>query len=177
VDFLDLSCDQNSELNYGDVFMRTSSRRSTSTSKAKSSRTSGSFRSSSKWGKSSKRKGTGCAPGYASVCSTFQNKVQGFRTLCEQTKGTAKGNRPSPAALKTFGNWINKGANVWKVSNSQLNRWCKTTQGFKSATSAKNALCKRFGKSAIKAVCPSKTGGFIVAAAPTVKGRTFNFPK
>ncbi len=149
--------------------MRTSSRQSSTTNKLSTTRKSstGSFRA----------KSTGCAPGYSSVCNTFQNKVQGFRTLCEQTTGSSKGARPTPATLKTFGNWINKGANVWKVSSSQVNRWCKPSNSIKSATSAKSALCKRFGKSAIKAVCPSKTGGFIVAVAPTVKGRAFNFPK
>ena len=50
-----------------------------------------------------------------------------------------------------------------------------TDQKYKTNTAAKSALCKRFGKNTIKAVCSSKTG-FIVAAAPTWKGKTFTFP-
>lgn len=122
-------------------------------------------------------RGAGCAPGYSSICSTFENKVRGFRVLCEQTRGTAKRSRPSPATLKSFGNWINKGANVFKVTNTQLNKWCTTNQSIKSTTSAKNVLCKKFGKSTIKAVACAKTGGFIVATAPTCQGKTFTFPK
>ena len=163
--------------------MNSKSRRSTT-----SSRSTRSFSSTgSGWGQSSSspsgraRKsnvgGAGCARGYSSICNTFENKVRGYRVLCEQTRGTAKRNRPSPATLKTFGNWINKGANVYKVTNAQLNKWSTTNQSIKSTTSAKSVLCKKFGKSTIKAVACAKTGGFIVATAPTCHGKTFTFPK
>jgi hypothetical protein len=119
---------------------------------------------------------SGIAPGYRQVNNIFINKVQSYRTLCEQTTGAANKNRPSPAALKSFSNWINKGAVICKISNAQINKWCNTATPIKSATTAKTVLCSRFGKSAIKAVTFGKTG-FIVACAPTVNGKTFKFPK
>lgn len=122
-------------------------------------------------------KGTNCAHGYGNINDMFETKVKCFRMLCDQTRGTAKGTRPTPAHLKTFANWVNKGANVYKVTNTQINKWCNTNQSFKSTTSAKNILCKKFGKSTIKAVAPCKSGGFIVATAATVRGKCFNFPK
>lgn len=161
--------------------------RSFATGKSSSSRKSKSTRSA--WGKSFRSasagkstggasgKGTTCARGYGNINSTFETKVKCFRMLCDQTRGPAKGTRPSPAHLKTFANWVNKGANICKVTNTQLNKWCKTNQSIKSTTSAKNVLCKKFGKSTIKAVAPCKSGGFIVATAATVRGKSFNFPK
>lgn len=121
--------------------------------------------------------GTTCARGYGNINSSFEHKVRCFRMLSEQTCGPAKGTRPSPAHLKTFANWVNKGANICKVSNAQINKWCNTKQSFNSITGAKNILCKKFGKSTIKAIAPSKSGGFIVATAAMVRGKTFNFPK
>jgi len=116
------------------------------------------------------------APGYQNVNSAFEWKVRSFRTLWDQTRGPAKYGRPSPATLKTFANWINKGAYVWRVTNTQVNKWCKTNQQYKTGTSVKTVLGGKFGKSTIKAVACDKSGGFIVATAPTYKGKPFNFP-
>lgn len=136
-----------------------------------------SFRSASSIKSTSSAQGTSCAQGYGNINSTFENKVKSFRMLCDQTRGPATATRPSPANLKTFANWVNKGANICKVSNAQINKWCNTKQSFKGITGAKNVLCKKFGKSTIKAVAPCKSGGFIVATAATVRGKSFNFPK
>jgi len=114
--------------------------------------------------------------GYSQINNTFACKVQSFRTLWDQTKGAVSKTRPTPTTLKSFANWINKGANVWHVSNTQVNKWCKTSQKFTTNVSVKTALCNKFGKSTIKAVCCAKSGGYIVATAPTYKGKSFNFP-
>ena len=116
------------------------------------------------------------APGYRQANNTFACKVQSFKTLWEQTKGAASKTRPTPATLKSFTNWINKGANVYRVSNTQIKKWCHNTQNYKTNASVKNALCGKFGKSTIKAVCSAKSGGYIVATAPTWKGKSFKFP-
>ena len=84
--------------------------------------------------------------------------------------------RPTPATLKSFTNWINKGANVYRVTNTQIKKWCNPTRTCNTNASVKNALCGRFGKSTIKAVCSAKSGGYIVATAPTWKGKSFKFP-
>ncbi|HUU85732.1 MAG TPA: hypothetical protein VM243_19720 [Phycisphaerae bacterium] len=118
---------------------------------------------------------SGVAPGYRNISNTFAAKVQSFRTLYQQTKGNARQPRPTAATFKTFANWVNKGANIYYITNNQINKWCHTDQKYKTNIAAKSALCKRFGKNTIKAVCSSKTG-FIVAAAPTWKGKTFTFP-
>jgi len=120
--------------------------------------------------------------GYKGVCNTFANKITSYRTLMDQTKGTAgKFPRPTPTVLNSFANWINKGAIVQTVSPTQVARWAKSTKfNFNaqtaSPTACKNVLCAKYGKSAIKAVCRGKSGKFIVATAPVVKGRAFNFP-
>jgi hypothetical protein len=121
------------------------------------------------------RTASGIAPGYKQISNAFAAKVRSFRTLQQHTKGAAGQTRPSTATFKSFCNWINKGANVWFVTNSKVNSWCNTGQKLKTGGAAKNALGKKFGKSTIKAVSCSK-GGFLVAAAPTCKGKSFVFP-
>ena len=154
---------------------RSSNRKSTSsrTGFGKSFRSASASKSTS----GARGKGTTCARGYGNINSSFEHKVRCFRMLCDQTCGPAKATRPSPAHLKTFANWVNKGANICKVTNTQINKWCETKQSFKGVTGAKNVLCKKFGKSTIKAVAPCKSGGFIVATAATVRGKSFIFPK
>ena len=123
---------------------------------------------------------TNCAPGYANVFNSFQTKVNSYRTLANQTRGTSSGPRPSPSTLKTFGSWIEKGANIQTVSSAQLKRWCgKSNAGkwnWNSPASTKNFLGAKFGKGCIKAVAKSKTGSFIVATAANWKGKNFSFP-
>lgn len=91
--------------------------------------------------------------------------------------GPARKSRPSPASLNSFSKWIEKGAVVQKVSATQLRKWSSSKQAFKSTASAKSCMEHRFGKGAIKAVIPNKTGGFLVATASTWKGKSFHFPK
>ncbi len=140
------------------------------------------------WGRTnktaSKRKaGTAVPSGYKNVCCSFENKISSYRTLHAQTKGAAKFGRPTPAILNTFANWINKGAIVQTVSCAQVARWGKTmnTKNFNAremtTNSCKTVLCKKFGKTAIKAVARTKSGSFMVVTAPKVKGRTFCFPR
>ena len=117
------------------------------------------------------------APGYKSVCEGFTRKIASYKTLCGQAMGAAKATRPSPTTLNSFAKWIEKGAVIRKVTGTQVKRWAKATRQVKSAASAKTMLCKRFGKSVIKAVTMEKSGAFLVACSPTVKGRVFNFPR
>lgn len=123
---------------------------------------------------------TSCAPGYSNVFQNFQTKMNSYRTLANQTRGTSKGSRPSPATLKSFGTWIEKGANIQTVTTAQLKRWCGKTNSYKwnwtSPTSTKSFLWSKFGKGCIKAVAKGKTGSFIVATASNWKGKNFNFP-
>jgi len=133
-----------------------------------------------------KRTGTGGSAGkggYKTVCSTLENKINSFRTIVGVTKGAAgKFPRPTPAILNSFANWVNKGANIQTVSPTQVARWSKATKynfNTKNPTPAacKNVLCAKYGKVAIKAVCRTSNGKFLVATAPTVKGRAFHFPR
>lgn len=129
--------------------------------------------------KHSKRSGSSSksmAPGYKNICDTFSRRIASYKTLCGQAMGPAKATRPSPTTLNSFSRWIEKGAVIHKVSGVQLKRWAQAARQVKSATAAKTVLCKRFGKSVIKAVTVEKSGAFLVACSPTVNGRTFNFP-
>lgn len=120
---------------------------------------------------------------YASVRANFQKKANFFKTLANQTTGSASGSRPSPSQLNSFSKWIEKGAVLQNVSKTQLNRWSASTSKGKtsksknwSVASARTTLAKQFGKSSIKAVAPNKSGGFIVATSPTRNGKNFRFP-
>ena len=114
--------------------------------------------------------------------NNFQNKINSFRTLYNQTWGPAKGSRPSVAILNTFTNWINKGAIIQIVTPTQVARWARTTKkqfNVRTATptTCRNVLYSKFGKSTIKAVARTKSGSFMVVTTPTYKGRPFCFPK
>lgn len=115
-------------------------------------------------------------------CSnTFQNKINSFKTLFNQTKGPAKFGRPSPTTLNSFANWINKGAIVQTCTAAQVARWAKATRknfGSKTSTptTCRNVLWAKFGKNTIKAVAKTKSGSFMVATAPVFHGKPFCFP-
>ncbi len=144
---------------------------------------------SSSWGTSnvSKHKqnspSAGTASGYKSCNTSFQNKVQSFKMLMNQTTGSsAKWGRPTPTTLNSFANWINKGAIVQTCTPAQVSRWAKLkNKSFNSRTaspmSCKTVLCAKFGKSTIKAVARTKSGSFMVVTSPTCKGKKFCFPK
>ncbi len=114
--------------------------------------------------------------GYQTFCNNVNNKIASYRCLTAQATGPARYTRPSPATLSTFSKWIEKGAIIHKVSATQVKRWSKTSQACTSAASAKTVMSHRFGKSTIKAVTSSKTGGFLVATTPVWKGKSFKFP-
>jgi len=126
--------------------------------------------------------GTNVASGYKNLCTNFERKINSFRTLCNQVKGTARAGRPSPTTLNSFCNWINKGAVIQCCTPAQVSRWARAKNknfNTKTATpaSCKNVLAAKFGKSTIKAVAKTKTGTFMVATSPTFKGKKFCFPK
>lgn len=132
-----------------------------------------SSRSSSSKAKSPARK---VAPGYSSVCNSFSQRIQSYKTLCAQTMGPARKSRPSTATLNTLAKWVEKGAVIHKVSPAQIKRWTKVNSTFKTTAPVKNALAKKFGKTTIKAVCQDKSGSFLVACSSMSKGKPFNFP-
>ncbi|MCG3131044.1 MAG: hypothetical protein FLDDKLPJ_01819 [Phycisphaerae bacterium] len=150
---------------------------------------SGTYRRST-WGSSnrgtSRNTGTGttgrttgnCAPGYKNCYSTFNNKINAYRTLANQTTGSATYKRPSPTQLTSFANWVNKGCNVFCVSPTQISRYAPRYSNFNpnSISSVKTTLCNKFGRSTIKAVCRDKQGNFLICCSPTSKGKPFCFP-
>lgn len=128
------------------------------------------------------KKTTGSSSAYRSCCNTFEQKIQSYKTLCEQTRGTGNHGKPSPTTLNTFANWINKGAIVQTCSPSQISRWARSTnKNFNprnpSPTACKTVLTAKFGRNCIKAVCITKSGHCMVATTPTVNGRSFCFPR
>lgn len=114
---------------------------------------------------------------YTNLKHNFQNKISSYRTLYNEMQGTAGKGRPPAATLNTFGNWINKGAVIQKVSAAQINRWSNTDRKCTTSTAARNVLYHKFGKAPIKAVCKTKSGAYIVATAPMYRGKNFKFPR
>lgn len=126
--------------------------------------------------------GVKVSPNYRACSNTFQSKIHSFKTLFNQTCGSAKRPRPTTAVLNTFANWINKGAIVQTCSNAQVGRWardCKKNFNPRTVTptTCRSILTTAFGKNTIKAVARTKTGSFMVATTPTWKGQPFCFPK
>jgi hypothetical protein len=112
----------------------------------------------------------------------FSNKITSYKTLYNQTRGPAKHGRPTPTTLTTFANWINKGGVIHTVTATQVARWAKATKtNFKTRTATptacRNVLCKKFGKTNIKAVARTKSGSFMVVTPAQVQGKWFCFPK
>jgi hypothetical protein len=120
--------------------------------------------------------------GYKGICNTCEQKINSYRTLWNQAKGPASSNGPTPGTLNSFCNWINKGHVVQTCSPAQVWRWAQSTNknfNLRNATptACKTVLAAKFGKSCIKAVAKTKSGQFMVVTSPTLKGRTFNFPR
>ncbi|MEK6800244.1 MAG: hypothetical protein AABZ12_14895 [Planctomycetota bacterium] len=119
---------------------------------------------------------------YRTCCNSFEQKMNSYRTLCNQAKGPWNRNCPSPTTLNSFANWINKGAIIQCCTPAQVSRWARTTdKNFNarnsSPTACKTVLTAKFGKSTIKAVAKTRSGSFMVACSPTWKnGRSFCFP-
>ena len=111
---------------------------------------------------------------YTSVRNNFSQRINAYRTLLGQTSGGTPKFRPTPAQLKTFAKWVEKGATLHYVTNAQLNRWAGTSRNWTLST-AKNTLTTRYGRSSIKAVAYNKSGGFLVATSSTYRGRSFRF--
>ena len=142
----------------------------------------GTTRPTSKTSRTAKQNRTNVPVAYRNWNYNFQNKINSFRTLYNQTWGPAKCARPTVATLNTFTNWINKGAIVQVVTPTQVAKWAKYTKktfNVRTATptTCKNVLLTKFGKNTIKAVARTKSGSFMVATAPTWKGKPFWFPK
>lgn len=132
--------------------------------------------------KNGKKSGSGSSSAYRTCCNNFEQKIQSYKTLCEQTRGSGSYGKPSPTTLNSFANWINKGAIVQTCTPSQISRWARSThKNFNprnpSPTACKNVLAAKFGRSCIKAVCITKSGQCMVATSPTVNGRSFCFPR
>jgi hypothetical protein len=154
------------------------SRRSSTRRTSGTTRTSGQWSSpSSRGSTSTRRTTTRVVPGYAQVGNQFEQKIASYRTLFNQAKGPAKFQRPAPATLSSFANWIDKGAVVQRVSAAQCTRWSTTGRPCRTAAAAKAALTSKFGRTTIKAVMKDKSGGFLVATSPQHKGRKFSFPR
>ncbi len=136
-------------------------------------------------GRSSNKRSGGSSIGstaYRTCCNSFEQKIDSYKTLCEQTRGAGSAGKPTPATLNSFANWINKGAIVQTCTPTQVSRWARAkNKNFNprnpSPTSCKNVLTAKFGRTTIKAVARTKSGQFMVATTPTVKGRSFCFPQ
>ena len=125
-------------------------------------------------------RGVTAATGYQTYATQFATKVDSWRTLYNQTRGTAKYNRPTPTTLNTFANWVNKGAILHTISPTKMARWAKTwNKKFNptNLTSCKSFLYHKYGKTSIKAVNWAKNGYYMIATTPTYKGKPFTWPR
>ena len=109
---------------------------------------------------------------YTSVRSQLNSKISSYRVLLNQVQGTSRGSQPSPTAVNRMAGWVGRGANVYQVTNHQVNRVAGVGKKVSSAVSALRVLQSRYGK-VVKAVVPGKSGSWIVAAVPQSGRKVF----
>jgi hypothetical protein len=109
---------------------------------------------------------------YTSVRSQLVSKISSYRVLLNQVQGAARGSQPSPTAVNRIAGWVGRGANVYQVTNRQVNRVAGVGKKVSSATGALRVLQSRYGK-VVKAVVPGKSGSWIVAAVPQSGRKVF----
>ena len=107
-----------------------------------------------------------------------EQKIKSFQQLMAQTQGKATANRPSPAVLSRWANWVSQGVVVHELAGSKIARITRATNQCNSPAACQRALQGKYGKSSIKGVIQSKNGRFLVATAPRQSnGRPFRFPR
>jgi len=109
---------------------------------------------------------------YASVRSHLNSKISSYRVLLSQVQGVGSGSQPSPTAVSRMAGWVGRGANVYQVTNRQVNQVAGAGKKVSSATGALRVLQSRYGK-VVKAVVPGKRGSWLVAAVPQSGRKTF----
>ena len=109
---------------------------------------------------------------YTSVRSQLNSKISSYRVLLNQVQGTGRRSQPSPTAVSRMAGWVGRGANVYQVTNHQVNRVAGAGKKVSSAVGALRVLQSRYGK-VVKAVVPGKSGSWIVAAVPQSGRKTF----
>ena len=119
---------------------------------------------------------------YSTVRSNCQQKIEAFGTIITNAAPSSAKSGATATQLNSFSKWIDKGAIVQTCTKAQVSRWAKSknknwNSSTASPTSCRNVLSAKFGKSTIKAVCCTKSGSYMVATAPTCKGKNFCFPK
>ncbi len=119
------------------------------------------------------RRSGGASKTYASARQQFEQKIRSFQALKSQTSGAGSA-RPTPATLQKFANVVNKGGIIRQASTPAIQRASGGKKSCNTASSAYKALRSKYG-AAIKAVAPAKGGKWLIAAAPTWKGRPFKF--
>jgi hypothetical protein len=124
-------------------------------------------------GKATSRSRTVAARGnYTAVRSQLTSKINSYRVLLNQVQGTGRGSQPSPTAVTRMAGWVGRGANVYHVTNHQVNRVAGVGKKVSSAVGALRVLQSRYGK-LVKAVVPGKSGSWIVAAVPQSGRKVF----
>ena len=109
---------------------------------------------------------------YTAVRSQLTSKINSYRVLLNQVQGTGRGSQPSPTAVSRMAGWVGRGANVYHVTNHQVNRVAGVGKKVSSAVGALRVLQSRYGK-VVKAVVPGKSGSWIVAAVPQSGRKVF----
>jgi len=143
---------------------------SSGTSRTRSAASSGSRTGASQATRSTRTSGST----YTTVRNQLDKQIDSLRTLKAQTQGPAGKGRPTPATINKFANVVTGGGIVRQATTQAIQRTARWTKPCNSATTALKALRSKFGAT-IKAVAPSKNGGWLIAASPTWKGRPFSF--
>jgi len=109
---------------------------------------------------------------YVAVAKELSAKVDSYRVLLSQVKGSGK-SRPGVSSVNRMAGLVARGANVYSVASSKVSRWSGSAKKSPSAAVVLRSLRSRYGAQAIKAVAPGVGGRWLVAAASMVGGKAF----
>lgn len=109
---------------------------------------------------------------FNTVKKQIQAKVASFKTINQQISGGTKVTAFSPTGAGKWINFINNGANVYKFTNTQFNKWFGPAWDCNTPTAATRFMKNKFG-SCILAVTKGKGNTWLVAATTNVSGRPF----
>jgi hypothetical protein len=109
---------------------------------------------------------------YMAVAQQLSAKVDSYRVLLGQVKGSAK-NRPDVTSVNRMAGLVARGAQVYSVAGPKVSESIGSAKKSPSSAVVLRSLRSRYGAQAIKAVAPGVGGRWLVAAASMVGGKAF----
>lgn len=109
---------------------------------------------------------------YNTYKKDLQAKIGSYRTINQQFSGATKVTAFSPTGAGKWIKYVNQGANIYKFSSKDFQKFWGKNWNNPTPTAAYNFMKKKFGVN-IKAVTQGKGSYWLVAANPKISARQF----